>query len=348
MPQDTLRLLCSQQNHSFFPLKIPHTNYKSNKKGAKKMPNTDNKELKTIYRIPYSADASESVKMLNKYYDARKDGDIVDVVTLTEPYNIIGSRAFDSCHVKELTIPDTVTQLKRFAFADCKTLKKITLGKGIKKCGEDLIFRSGVQEVVWTKPIEEDVDEALLSLLYGLIREESTIFYRTGKNQLIKGRIFLKTGEVQKTLLLTYNGRNIRLPKYINNYINMFVIKDMVHAALANDTKEVSQSLSYRLILGTMQDFQNKVSVALELYILEGSPDAKKYLQSNAAKIAEAFAEGKDDIALSKFVSLGLMDAEALLHILPIAQEKGLPTSIAYLLEEMRKYDLRLPDALEI
>lgn len=312
------------------------------------MPNTDNKELKTIYRIPYSADASESVKMLNKYYDARKDGDIVDVVTLTEPYNIIGSRAFDSCHVKELTIPDTVTQLKRFAFADCKTLKKITLGKGIKKCGEDLIFRSGVQEVVWTKPIEEDVDEALLSLLYGLIREESTIFYRTGKNQLIKGRIFLKTGEVQKTLLLTYNGRNIRLPKYINNYINMFVIKDMVHAALANDTKEVSQSLSYRLILGTMQDFQNKVSVALELYILEGSPDAKKYLQSNAAKIAEAFAEGKDDIALSKFVSLGLMDAEALLHILPIAQEKGLPTSIAYLLEEMRKYDLRLPDALEI
>ena len=312
------------------------------------MPNTNNKEFKTIYRIPYSADASESVKMLNKYYDARKDGDIVDVVTLTEPYNIIGSRAFDSCHVKELTIPDTVTQLKRFAFADCKTLKKITLGKGIKKCGEDLIFRSGVQEVVWTKPIEEDVDEALLSLLYGLIREESTIFYRTGKNQLIKGRIFLKTGEVQKTLLLTYNGRNIRLPKYINNYINMFVIKDMVHAALANDTKEVSQSLSYRLILGTMQDFQNKVSVALELYILEGSPDAKKYLQSNAAKIAEAFAEGKDDIALSKFVSLGLMDAEALLHILPIAQEKGLPTSIAYLLEEMRKYDLMLPDALEI
>ena len=312
------------------------------------MPNTDSKEFKTIYRSPYSVDASDSVKMLNKYYDARKDGEIVDVVTLTEPYNIIGSRAFDSCHVKELTIPDTVTQLKRFAFAGCKTLKKIMLGKGIKKCGEDLIFRSGVQEVVWTKPIEEDVDEALLSLLYGLIQEESTIFYRTGKNQLIKGRIFLKTGKVQKTLLLTYNGRNIRLPKYINNYINMFVIKDMVHAALANDTKEVSQSLSYRLILGTMQDFQNKVSVALELYILEGSPDAKKYLQSNAVKIAEVFAEGKDDIALSKFVSLGLMDAEALLHILPIAQEKGLPTSIAYLLEEMRKYDLMLPDALEI
>lgn len=313
------------------------------------MSNVDNEEFKTIYCPPYSVEASAcGVKMLNKYYDARKDGEIVNVVALTEPYNIIGGHAFDFCHVKELTIPDTVTQLKRFAFADCKTLKKITLGKGIKKCGEDLVFRSGVQEVVWTKPIKEDVDEALSSLLYGLIREESTIFYRTGKNQLTKGRIFLKTGEAQKTLLLTYNGRNIRLPKYINNYINMFVIQDMVHAALASDTKEVSQALSYRLILGTMQDFQNKASVALELYILEDSSDAKKYLQNNAAKIAKAFAEDGDDVALSKFVSLGLMDAEALLQTLPIAQEKELQTSIAYLLEEMRKYGLKLPDALEV
>lgn len=312
------------------------------------MPNADNKKFKTIYRSPYSVDASASAKMLNKYYDANKDGEIVDVVTLTEPYNVIGHHAFDFCHIKELTLPDTVMRLCRLAFADCKTLKKVTLGKGIKKCGEDLIFRSGVQEIVWTKPIGEDVDEALSSLLYGLIREESSIFYRTYEIRLNKGRIFLKTGEAQKTFLLTYNGRSVRLPKYINNYINMFVIQDMVHAALASDTKEIRQSLSYRLILGTMQDFQNKASVALELYILEGSSDAKKYLQNNSAKIAEAFAEGEDDIALSKFVSLGLMDAEALLHTLPIAQEKGLPTSIAYLLEEMRKYSLRLPDALEI
>lgn len=312
------------------------------------MPNTDNEEFRTIYRPPYSVDASASAKMLNKYYDARKDGEIVDVVTLTEPYNVIGHHAFDFCHIKELTLPDTVIRLCRFAFADCKTLKKITLGKGIEKCGEDLIFRSNVQEIVWTKPIGKDVDEALSSLLYGLIREESALIYRTGKNQLIKGKVFLKTREAQKTFLLTYNGRSIRLPKYINNYINMFVIQDMVHAALASDTKEISRSLSYRLILGTMQDFQNKASVALELYILEGSSDAKRYLQNNAVKIAKAFAEGGDDDALSKFVSLGLMDAEALLHTLPIAQEKELPTSVSYLLDEMRKCGLRLPDALRI
>lgn len=312
------------------------------------MPKSANEEVRTIYRPPYSVDASASVKMLKKYYDARKDGEIVDVVTLTEPYNIIGSHAFDFCHVKELTIPDTVTQLNRFAFANCKTLKKITLGKGIEKCGDDLVFRSGVQEIVWTKPIGKDVNGALLSLLYGLIREESTIFYNTNEVRLNRGRIFLQTGEAQKTFLLTYNGRSIRLPKCINNYINMFVIQDMVHAALASGTKKISRSLLYHLILGTMQDFQNKASVALELYILDGSSDAKKYLQNNAVKIAKAFAEGGDDVALSKFVSLGLMDAEALLHTLPVAQEKELPTSVSYLLDEMRKCGLRLPDTLKI
>lgn len=312
------------------------------------MPKTVNEEFRTIYRPPYTVDASASAKMLNKYYDARKDGEIVDVVTLTEPYNIIGNHAFDFCHVKELTIPDTVTRLCRFAFADCKTLKKITLGKGIEKCGEDLILRSNVQEIVWTKPIGKDIDEALLSLLFGLIREESTIFYNTDEVRLNRGRIFLQTGEAQKTFLLTYDGRSIRLPKCINNYINMFVIQDMVYAALASGTKKISRSLLYRLILGTMQDFQNKASVALELYILDGLSDAKKYLQNNAVKIAKAFAECGDDVALSKFVSLGLMDAEALLHTLPIAQEKELQTSVSYLLDEMRKCGLRLPDALKI
>lgn len=100
------------------------------------MPKTVNEEFRTIYRPPYTVDASASAKMLNKYYDARKDGEIVDVVTLTEPYNVIGSHAFDFCHVKELTIPDTVTQLNRFAFANCKTLKKSRSEKVLKNVGK--------------------------------------------------------------------------------------------------------------------------------------------------------------------------------------------------------------------
>ena len=51
---------------------------------------------------------------------------------------------------------------------------------------------------------------------------------------------------------------------------------------------------------------------------------------------------------MSKFVSLGLMDAEALLHTLPIAQEKELQTSVSYLLDEMRKRGLAVSDSLNL
>lgn len=229
---------------------------------------------RTVCRPPYFVNASACVSMLNKYYDIRKDGKIVDTVRLKEPYTIIGSHAFTDCHVKELTIPDTVTQLNCFAFADSKTLKKITLGKGIEKCGEDLILRSGVQEIVWTRPIGVSVDSGFCSMLYGTIREESLLFCNPYLISLKSAQLFLKTGEPKKTFILTYNGKSVRLPKYINNYINMFAVVDMVHNVLTSKTD--CQDLTYRLILDAMSDFQNKASVALELYILEGSSDAKK------------------------------------------------------------------------
>ena len=310
------------------------------------MPKTVNEEFRTIYRPPYTVDASASAKMLNKYYDARKDGEIVDVVTLTEPYNIIGSHAFDFCHVKELTIPDTVTQLNRFAFANCKTLKKITLGKGIEKCGDDLVFRSGVQEIVWTRPIGVSVDSGFCSMLYGTIREESLLFCNPYLISLKSAQLFLKTGEPKKTFLLIYNGKSVRLPKYISNYVNMFAVVDMAHNVLISKTD--CQDSTYRLILDAMSDFQNKASVALELYILEGSLDAKKYLQKESIKISETIAERGDDVALSKFISLGLMDEEALKKTMQIAMENKLQVSTAYLLDEMRKHGLAVLDSLNL
>lgn len=128
----------------------------------------------------------------------------------------------------------------------------------------------------------------------------------------------------------------------------MFVIQDMVYAALASGTDKTSRSLSYRLIFRMMQDFQNKASVALELYILEGSSDAKDTSKTMRRKSQKHLRSAGDDVALSKFVSLGLMDAEALLYTLPVAQEKELQTSVSYLLDEMRKCGLAVPDSLSL
>ena len=61
-------------------------------------------------------------------------------------------------------------------------------------------------------------------------------------------------------------------------------------------------------------------------------------------------ASGKERIqgVQAQLFAETIRDFKWVLQTLPIAQEKELPTSTAYLLEEMRKYSLRLPDALEI
>lgn len=220
------------------------------------------------------------------------------------------------------------------------------LGKGIEKCGEDLILMSDIKEVVWTRPIGVSVDSGFCSMLYGMIREESLLVCSPYLISLKRAQFFLKTGEPQKTFLLTYNGKSVRLPKYINNYINMFTVVDMVHNVLASKTD--CQGLTYRPILDAMSDFQNKVSVALELYILEGSLDAKKYLQKESAKISETIAKRGDDDALSKFISLGLMDEETIKKTMQITMEKKLQISTAYLLDEMKKRGLAVSDSLNL
>lgn len=37
------------------------------------MPKTDNEDFKTTYRPPYPVDASACAKILNKYYDVKKE-----------------------------------------------------------------------------------------------------------------------------------------------------------------------------------------------------------------------------------------------------------------------------------
>ena len=51
---------------------------------------------------------------------------------------------------------------------------------------------------------------------------------------------------------------------------------------------------------------------------------------------------------MSKFISLGLMDEEALKKTMQIAMENKLQVSTAYLLDEMRKHGLAVLDSLNL
>ena len=55
------------------------------------------------------------------------------VIKLNDGLNKIGTRAFSRTYIEELIIPDTVEVLGNTSIADCKNLKSITFGAGVKQ-----------------------------------------------------------------------------------------------------------------------------------------------------------------------------------------------------------------------
>lgn len=62
------------------------------------------------------------------------------VVTIPKGVTTIGEVAFDFSGISTVSIPDTVTKVKDFAFANCKNLKKITIPKSVTSIGNETFY----------------------------------------------------------------------------------------------------------------------------------------------------------------------------------------------------------------
>lgn len=268
-----------------------------------------------------------------------------DIIFVEDGITEIGDFAFRGCAAKEIILPDSVKSIQQCAFASCKNLEKIVLGKGLEYCDDDIILGSPVQEVVWTKPIESEEDPAFRSLLYSLIREEDAVYYpHPGKKYDVLKR-FLRTGKPQRTFLLTYNGKSVRLPRYITSYLHRLMLSDTVYDCL---TEDGDISYKYRNLRSCLSDFQNIISVVVEWYILDHIECAEEYLRTHATLITKRMTEDADDETLALYLNLGLQSDKALQKALQWTSEKNMPTSVAYILDQMRKRGLKAKTELAL
>ena len=261
-----------------------------------------------------------------------------DIVVVEDGIVEIGEFAFQGCVAKEIILPDSVKTIQQCAFASCKDLEKIILGRNLKYCDDEIILGSPVQEIVWTKPFMTTPDSDFLSLLYGLIREEDAVYYPQPEKKYDVFKRFFNTGKPQRTFLLTCNGKSIRLPRYIGNYLHMDTILNIVCNCL---TEEDDMYYKYRYLHECLYDFQNVLSVVTEWYVLERLKYAKDYLKKHATLIMKRMTQDADDETLSLYINLGLLSDKDLQRALQWASEKNMQTSVAYILEQMRKKGLK-------
>lgn len=261
-----------------------------------------------------------------------------DIVIIEDGITEIGEFAFCGCTAKEIILPDSVRIIQQCAFASCKNLEKIVFGKGLEYCDDDIILGSPVQEIVWTKPIESTRNVDFLSLVCSLIREEDAVYYPSTEKKYDTIKRFFSTKRPQKTFLFKYKEKSVRLPRYISSYLHRLVVSDAVYDCL---TEDGDTSYKYQNLQSCLSDFLNLLSVITEWYVLDHLNYAEEYLKKHAAFIAWRIIQDSEDETLSQYINLGLLTDKDLQRVLQWASKKDMQTSVAYILEQMRKRGLK-------
>lgn len=98
---------------------------------------------------------NKSELMVTGYKGSSKD------VTIPEKYNdytvtTIGPFVFDGSDITSVTMPDSITEIKDYAFASCKKLSKVKLSENLKTVGTNaFFFCSSLESIEIPKSIED-------------------------------------------------------------------------------------------------------------------------------------------------------------------------------------------------
>lgn len=71
--------------------------------------------------------------------------------------SVIGSSMFLDTNIETVSMPDTVTDIKDYAFASCENLKSVTLSKSLKRIGSNAFFNCPNLESVELPDTIEDL-----------------------------------------------------------------------------------------------------------------------------------------------------------------------------------------------
>lgn len=104
----------------------------------------------------------------------------IEKVTI-KGYKKIGEGSFESAQIKEAYISKDV-KVGSFLFCGCKSLKKVTLEKGVKKISDGLFSKAGLEKVTIPSSVEEIEDGAFFSFS----QEEATLKKVTIRSKKIK------------------------------------------------------------------------------------------------------------------------------------------------------------------
>ena len=258
----------------------------------------------------------------------------------------INEHAFASSAVEEIICPDSLKEIGQYAFTNCKNLRYIDFGAGIKNIGD--------------KRFDSSFFSGCASLKHVTIPEQ----VRTIGQNAFEG-----SGLEQVTLNegLTYIGMSAFADTNIQEIEIPSTVKHTSYGALADIKKVRLKTKSERLpagFLGSLISYKNEwpddgveVCIGNEIVYffrpnryastknIQTVEQLKVFAKKRANVFADVLIEKDEDENLAKLLDMGYLEPDDFGRLLDAAHEKNNPVIVAMLLDkakELKKENVKL------
>ena len=291
-----------------------------------------------------------------------------DDVTIPEGVTLIACHAFFKSHLKSVRLPDSLSDIQKGAFEDCKMLEKVDFGKGLTDIGID-VFRgckslksvvlppqiklikqnafmnSGLESIVLNNGLEgintcafSGTDIKRLCLPESIKNVETWFVNDTIES--VSSPIFHKSivssisvqGYYSKVtdsyVKLEISGKYAYLPKCIKPGMYR-EMQSRVEAFFTDPTTE------FCTFWDCAYSAKGKENLAFWEYKEFNDAYAKAYIKKNSKRFIKRLLDEGDEERAVDFLKTGFVSKVTLKTLLPIAKEKEQTTVQSYILEQM-------------
>lgn len=291
-----------------------------------------------------------------------------DDVTIPEGVTQIACHAFFKSHLKSVRLPDSLSDIQRGAFEDCKMLEKVDFGKGLTDIGVD-VFRGckSLKSVVLPpqiKLIEQNafMNSGLESIVLnnGLEGINTCAFSGTD----IKRLCLPESIKDVETWFVNDTIESVSSPILHRNIVSSISVKGYYSKVTDSYVKlEISGKYAYLpkcIKPGMYREMQSRVEAFFTdpttesctfwdcAYSAKGKENlafweykefndayAKAYIKKNSKRFIKRLLDEGDEERAVDFLKTGFVSKVTLKTLLPIAKEKEQTTVQSYILEQM-------------
>lgn len=270
----------------------------------------------------------ESMRCIKGYAFASCDK--LEFVHLNKELNEMGNYVFTKCRsLTSVDIPAGLTEIPEGTFS-ATGLNSVVIPKNIQWIHEDAFsFNENLKSVIIETsslkiygPVFGNVDEIIFADDVSLLPEDLFDVFNTRYHNVNSQAPVVK---------LKYKDKIVFVPRYIRKsqkgVLNHLCCSETIDEFFKDGRCDFMYEMAAEVPL--------KYFTALEIYLYNSSKDVGNYLHKVSKVFAQLLMDSEDEIGLIKFLSTGLSSKGTLNALLKAAQDKGLDTISAYILNAM-------------